>query len=83
MSTDPTGLSGRESCVQATAKKYINVDFDMRDWCGYEGDCLINSLPMGKERACMLCKYRVPLDIPSILRIKMKERTEIMWRKFK
>jgi len=82
MSTDPTGL-GNESCVQATGKKYINVDFDMRDWCGYDGDCLINSLAFNKYEACMVCKYRKPIDVPEKLRIAMRQRIKILWRNFK
>lgn len=84
MSTDPTGL-GNESCVDSTRKIYINVQFDIRDWCSYDKDCLVNSLTIGKEEACMVCKYRKLIDVPKELREAMKERikNEILWRKFK
>ena len=84
MSTDPTGL-GNESCISATEKKYINVQFDREDWCSYDGECLIDNLPYDREHMCLLCGYMMKLNVPEILQRKMKERIrhEILWRKFK
>lgn len=82
MSTDPTGL-GNENCIGATKKKYINVQFDRTDWCSYNGECLIDNLPFEREHICLLCKYRKLLDIPWKLDLKMRERENIRWRKFK
>ena len=83
MSTDPTGL-GNDNCVSATSKKYINVNFDKSDWCNYEGDCLIDSMIFGGKDICMLCGYRLDLNVPAILERKMKERIrrDILKRKF-
>jgi hypothetical protein len=83
MSTDPTGL-GNESCISATEKKYINVNFDREDWCSYGGECLIDNLLFDRDM-CLLCGYRMKLDVPAVLQRKMDERIrhEILWRKFK
>ena len=82
MSTDPTGL-GNESCIEATRKKYINIGFDRSDWCGYDGDCLIDNMLFRKDETCVLCKYRVPIDVPVKLNQKMRQNNEILFRKFK
>lgn len=82
MSTDPTGL-GNKNCVESIKKKYINISFDRSDWCSYKGECLIDDMPIGKERACLFCKYRIPIDIPWKLDLKMRERTNTLWRNFK
>lgn len=82
MSTDPTGL-GNDNCVNATKKIYINVQFDKDDWCGYEGECLIDNMVYDKISPCLLCKHRKPIDVPCKLDLRMKERENILWRNFK
>jgi hypothetical protein len=72
MSSGPT-LTG-DTYIEATKKKYINVYFDKNDWCSYKGKCLIDNVITEREFLCLLCKYRKPLDIPSVLQEHMDRR---------
>ena len=66
MSSGPT-LTG-ENCKSALQTNYLNVSFKREDWCGYKWKCKVNNLLYSPSNACLLCKYRIPLDIPEILR---------------
>lgn len=71
MSSGPTLIG--ETCIESTKMVYLNVTFSKEDWCGYKGHCRVNQLLTDKMGACILCKYRTPLDIPNILE---KENTK-------
>ena len=80
MSTDPTGLKN-ESSSEALKKQYINIDFTVSDWCSYDGECAYTDLLSNHKCICLLCKYRVLLDIPQILNYKKSKRLEDLERK--
>lgn len=66
MSTEPTGLG--KTYVDATKRDYINIKFTPLSWCTYEGKCRVADLMFNDHnKACFMCKWREPLDIPSIL----------------
>lgn len=65
MSSGPTLIG--QTCIEATQKKYLNIDFDREDWCVYKGVCKRDNLLIKREEACMLCKWRKPLDMPAII----------------
>lgn len=65
MSSGPT-LTGN-TCIEVTKKQYLNANFEKKDWCGYKGHCRIDQLLTDHDEACLLCKYRIPLDIPKVL----------------
>ena len=75
MGSGPT-LTGAE-CVESTRKTYISVSFDRSDWCSYSGGtCLIDHVTMDKEKLCILCKHRVPIDVPAELEFYMRQKEE-------
>lgn len=74
MSKGPT-LTG-QTCIEATKKKYLNINFSREDWCEYKGVCKRDHLVIDREEACMLCKWRKLLDIPKILDAALEERNE-------
>lgn len=74
MSKGPA-LTG-STCIGATRKQYINPSFDMVDWCGYSGHCRQDQLLTDHVFTCLLCKHRIPLDIPEILEALHNERNK-------
>jgi len=72
MSSGPT-LTG-DTCIEVTKKKYININFGREDWCSYKGVCNRDNLVIDREEACMICKWRKPLDIPKILDTALEEK---------
>jgi len=72
MSKGPT-LTG-ETCLTATRRIYLNVSFSREDWCKYKSLCRIDDLLPTSIDVCLLCKHRIPLDIPTILNKKHAER---------
>ena len=72
MSSGPT-LTG-QTCIEATKKQYLNVSFSREDWCSYKGHCRIDQMLADHNFACLLCKYRTPLDVPKFLEEKHNER---------
>ena len=55
-------------------KRYLNVDFSKEDWCGYKGHCRINQMLIDYGFTCLICKHRIPLDVPKILEDANDER---------
>ena len=74
MSSGPT-LTG-ETCLIATKKLYLNVEFSLDDWCNYKGYCKIGDVLPTQIPLCILCKYRKKLNIPQILDQHHKKREE-------
>jgi len=73
MSSGPV-LTG-DTCIEVTKKQYLNVNFSIEDWCSYTKHCRIDQLLTDHQNACILCKYRKPLDIPKILDRANKNRS--------
>jgi hypothetical protein len=71
MSSGPT-LTG-DTCIEVTKKRYINIDFGPEQWCTYKGECKRRHLVFNQDEVCDLCKYRKPLDIPSMIEKRLKE----------
>lgn len=71
MSSGPT-LTG-ETCIEVTKRTYINMQFDVEDWCTYEGECK-KYLMLFQDDVCLFCKYRKPLDIPAMINARLEER---------
>lgn len=72
MSNGPT-LTGAE-CLDIN-QQYININFGVNEiWCTYKGECKKYLLVLHQDEACMVCKYRIPLDIPSIIEEKVGEK---------
>lgn len=47
-------------------KEYYHLHLTVKDWCGhFKGPCSIEN-NVG-ERYCWICKYKRPLDIPTLL----------------
>ena len=72
MSTEPCGAEGN-----FVTHTYLNVKITRKDWCSYEGHCLVDRVITGYNDLCMLCKYRKPLDVPALLK---KSRVEAIKR---
>lgn len=66
MSGGPTFV-GREDCMAAIQKDYINVSFSKDDWCKYKKECKVDYIVNSSCEVCLLCKYRKQLNIPKIL----------------
>jgi hypothetical protein len=65
MSTDPTGLDGK-NCIETTKKKYVNIIFTKDQWCSYKGICMKNNLTMSAG-VCDHCIYKKGIDVPKII----------------
>ena len=50
---------------------YVNISFELEDFCTYEGDCLRKKSM--QDFLCYVCKYMKPMDIPAKLNAKYKE----------
>ena len=66
-------LSAVPSTATSEVKKYLNVSFDKTMWCEYSGHCRVDQLIFNKLDVCLLCKHRIPIDIPTILEGKNNE----------
>jgi hypothetical protein len=66
MSKGPTGLG--KKYTDAVKREYINIEFTPKIWCSYYAHCRANDLMFNENnKVCFLCKWRMPLDIPTIL----------------
>jgi hypothetical protein len=74
MSSGPT-LTG-QTCIEATKRDYINLEFSRQNWCTYEKICNKDDLICTSVDVCLLCKYRKPLDIPLIIELMRKRKHE-------
>ena len=73
MSTEPVGLS--ETATQATKEGWCNIEIEKEMYCSYSGDCQIHRVIQGIEETCMWCAYRIGIDIPQMIREKIKDGT--------
>lgn len=71
MSSGPVGTGS--TCIEVTKRKYVNINFNQDLWCTYEGECPRYLLVFHRDEVCTMCKYRKPLDIPSIIEARKKE----------
>lgn len=61
MSKGANGANGK-----LVTRTYYHLQLEPKDWCGYfKGVCAIED-NIGPEY-CWACKYRRPLDIPTLL----------------
>lgn len=70
MSTDPVGLG--ETAIEATKESWMNVDIFKEMYCSYSGDCPIHRVIQG-EKICIWCQYRVGIDMPTIIKERLKD----------
>jgi hypothetical protein len=44
--------------------EYLSASFEKESWCTYTGECKAHRLIFGSSEVCILCQYRMPLNIP-------------------
>ena len=71
MSSGPVGTG--TTCIEVTKRGYVTIYFGIEDWCTYKGECKRYMLPVPAD-VCLYCKYRQPLDIPSMIDARVKEK---------
>ena len=71
MSTDQTGTNGKFE-----VNDYVYINFNIEDWCSYNGNCEHHSLIIDDAPSCcLLCKHRKLIDIPEVIKKKkLKKR---------
>ena len=62
------GTEGKEDAIKATQRTYLNVVVTRKDWCSYEGECLINDVVFHKHNLCVMCEHRKIFDVPKMLK---------------
>ena len=70
MSNGPT-LVG-ETAIEATKESWVNICVIKEMYCSYSGDCPIHRVIQG-EKICLWCQYRVGIDMPTIIKEKLKD----------
>lgn len=73
MSSGPTFVGGDES-DSVHRDYYLTREFTRKDWCIYKGRCLSEDLIINDDSVCLLCTYRIRLNIPDMLE---KHKAEI------
>ena len=69
MSSGPAGVGEKPF----EAKNYINLNLCKDLWCTYKGECKVDDLINRHGfKVCLLCKYRNDIDIPKMIKEKLK-----------
>jgi hypothetical protein len=71
MSTEPVGLG--KNAVEATKEHWVNIEITKEMYCSYSGDCSIHRVIQGMEDTCIWCIYRVGIDMPQLIKERIKD----------
>lgn len=76
MSSGPTFVGSDDEDEKVIKREYyLTREFTRKDWCIYKGKCLSEDLLINDDSVCLLCTYRIRLNIPDMLE-KHKEEIE-------
>lgn len=76
MSTDPVGLGSSKSATtaaEATKEGWCSIEIIKEMYCSYSGECQIHRVIQDREKICIWCAFRAPINIPELIKEKTKD----------